>query len=116
RLNISFDGARYHVAEILSKLGVSSRHEAAAWRPETSGPAVVAPVMPFFAGGSGAMTALKVGGAAVLISFGIGLLLLALGVFSMSKRQEVVPLQGPLLLYSTEVFSLNQQSRNWPTR
>lgn len=31
RLGISKDGAKYHVAEILSKLGVSSRQEAAQW-------------------------------------------------------------------------------------
>jgi DNA-binding CsgD family transcriptional regulator len=39
RLGISFSGARYHVAEILSKLGVNSRQEAALWspRPEPTG-------------------------------------------------------------------------------
>ena len=31
RLGISESGARYHVSEILSKLGVASRHEAAQW-------------------------------------------------------------------------------------
>ncbi len=34
RLGITLDGAKYHVSEILSKLGVSSREEAAVWRPE----------------------------------------------------------------------------------
>ncbi len=33
RLGISIDGVKFHVSEILSKLGVSSREEAAAWRP-----------------------------------------------------------------------------------
>jgi DNA-binding CsgD family transcriptional regulator len=33
RLGISFAGAKYHVSEILSKLYVSSREEAALWRP-----------------------------------------------------------------------------------
>jgi DNA-binding CsgD family transcriptional regulator len=37
RLGISESGARYHVSEILSKLGVGSREEAAAWRPEATG-------------------------------------------------------------------------------
>ncbi len=32
RLGISRFGAKYHVSEILSKLGVSSREEAAAWQ------------------------------------------------------------------------------------
>jgi DNA-binding CsgD family transcriptional regulator len=34
RLAISRDGVKYHVSEILSKLGVTSREEAAAWRPQ----------------------------------------------------------------------------------
>ena len=33
RLSITLDGAKYHVSEILSKLGVSSREEAARWQP-----------------------------------------------------------------------------------
>ena len=33
RMNVSLDGAKYHVSEILSKLGVSTREEAAAWAP-----------------------------------------------------------------------------------
>jgi DNA-binding CsgD family transcriptional regulator len=32
-LGISLDGAKYHVSEILSKLGVSAREEAAGWQP-----------------------------------------------------------------------------------
>src|SRR5437870_13751432 len=32
RLGITLDGAKYHVSQILSKLGVASREEAAAWR------------------------------------------------------------------------------------
>ena len=34
RLDISVPGVKYHVSEILSKLHVSSREEAAAWQPE----------------------------------------------------------------------------------
>ena len=34
RLDISLAGAKYHVSQILSKLGVATREEAAAWRPE----------------------------------------------------------------------------------
>ena len=33
RLSITLDGAKYHVSEILSKLGVASREEAARWAP-----------------------------------------------------------------------------------
>src|SRR5205809_4621927 len=34
RLEISYATAKYHVAEIISKLGVQTREEAAAWQPE----------------------------------------------------------------------------------
>src|SRR5438552_10857499 len=34
RLDVSFATAKYHVAEIISKLGVATREEAAAWQPE----------------------------------------------------------------------------------
>jgi DNA-binding CsgD family transcriptional regulator len=37
RLNISVAGAKYHVSQILSKLGVVTREEAAAWCPEERG-------------------------------------------------------------------------------
>lgn len=33
RLGISHDGVKYHVSEILSKLGLNPREEAAAWKP-----------------------------------------------------------------------------------
>jgi DNA-binding NarL/FixJ family response regulator len=33
RLGISLDSAKYHVAEILGKLGVADRYEAATWQP-----------------------------------------------------------------------------------
>lgn len=36
RLGITLAGARYHVSEILSKLGVATREEAAAWEPRAA--------------------------------------------------------------------------------
>lgn len=33
RLGISLDGVKFHVSEILGKLGVTSRNEAARWQP-----------------------------------------------------------------------------------
>jgi DNA-binding CsgD family transcriptional regulator len=38
RLNVTRHAVRYHVSGILSKLGVSSREEAAAWQPEKAKP------------------------------------------------------------------------------
>src|SRR4030042_3298301 len=38
RLNVTRHAVRHHVSEILSKLGVSSRREAAAWQPEKAKP------------------------------------------------------------------------------
>lgn len=49
RLGISRDGAKYHVSEILTKLGVSSREEAARWRFEERRPwwaGAFAPIAP----------------------------------------------------------------------
>src|SRR5450830_1356760 len=34
RLGVTLHAARYHVSEILSKLGVATREEAAAWQPK----------------------------------------------------------------------------------
>ena len=39
RLGISVDGVKFHVSEILSKLGVGSRNEAAQWEGEQRQPA-----------------------------------------------------------------------------
>jgi hypothetical protein len=38
RLGVTLHAARYHVSEILSKLGVATREEAAAWHPEEARP------------------------------------------------------------------------------
>ncbi len=37
RLGISPDGAKFHVSEIITKLGVRSRREAATWRRDGAG-------------------------------------------------------------------------------
>ena len=74
RLGISADAAKYHVSEILSKLGVATREEAAAWQPEPA----KAPVMrPAWARAFGRWwPALAWAGAAVALA-GIALLLWA---------------------------------------
>jgi len=76
RLGISDHGAKYHVAEILSKLGVSSRQEAARW----SRPQRVAP------GPMGLLTRHAAVGA--LAVAGVGLIALAAGVLLMRERSS----------------------------
>lgn len=79
RLGISLAGAKYHVSEILSKLGVSSREEAARWSAEGGRPwwsAAFAPLAflwrplrsPWLAGAAaGALVTAAVAGAGVLM-------------------------------------------------
>jgi Tol biopolymer transport system component/DNA-binding CsgD family transcriptional regulator len=74
RLGISEHGAKYHVAEILSKLGVSSRQEAARWAQ----PQRVAPGLLGLLGRHAAVGALVVAG--------VGLIALVAGVLLMNER------------------------------
>ncbi len=77
RLDISYDGAKYHVSEILSKLGVSSREEAAAWTPEERRPLWAgAPLLGSLLGRLSLGTAAKAAGVVVTAAAlgGIGLL------------------------------------------
>src|ERR1700675_2158676 len=71
RLSIGFETAKSHVAEILSKLGVATREEAAAWQPgaETS------------RRWSFGRIVLPLAGAAVVAAAAVGLALLAFGVY-----------------------------------
>lgn len=116
KLDISFDGVRYHVSEILSKLGVSSRREAAAWQPPQRSrlPAVALLTSPFSQ--SPVATTVKAGGVIVLASAAVVLLLLVFGLLSMSERDPAIDLDDPRLVYSTEVGTTNEQGRGWPTR
>jgi DNA-binding CsgD family transcriptional regulator len=75
RLGISGSGARFHVAEILSKLGVESRREAAQWREPRK------PFAPFALG-----TLLMKSGAAIAIAVAVlALGLLAVGVLAIDS-------------------------------
>ena len=82
RLSISADAAKYHVSEILSKLGVSSREEAAAWRPEPSEAPVLRPVW------ARVLPVAALAGAAVALA-GVGLL--AWGVLRSSGEDDGTP-------------------------
>src|SRR3990172_11684642 len=67
RLGISRDGVKYHVSEILGKLGLAGREEAAAWRPEERRPwwaAAAAPIAWLWR----RATALPVGGSSVAMA------------------------------------------------
>ncbi len=86
-LGISLGGAKYHVSEIISKLGVSSREEAAAWRPQRR-PALV----PFAALLIGRNTtggiALKVVVVAAIVVVAVSILVAAVG--TRSDRPDVL--------------------------
>jgi DNA-binding CsgD family transcriptional regulator len=88
RLGISLPGARYHVSEILSKLGVDSRQEAAAW--SSVGARSRGRWLPaFLAEPLARLPVSSIGkgiGAGALGLAGIALALLAFGVISMSQR------------------------------
>ena len=81
RLDISIDGVKYHVSEILSKLGVRNRREAARWRPEEARPWWLAATAPLFFWRKlsfGWLSAALAGGVAVIAVAGIGVLVWAL--------------------------------------
>jgi len=78
RLGISLAGAKYHVSEILGKLGVASREEAARWTPERRpwwATAALAPVGALVRrAGSSWLTTGAAAGAFVIVAAGLGLL------------------------------------------
>lgn len=97
RLGISMDGAKYHVSEILSKLGVNRRQEAASWQPEAARPwweRVVA--LPLLA--KGASTA-------VVVSAVGGLGLLTWGAVSTSEEATPPPTTPGANLSSDEAIA-----------
>jgi DNA-binding CsgD family transcriptional regulator len=87
RLGISESGARYHVSEILSKLGVSSRYEAAQWAGEVAAPRRFRLSLPHLS------PTLLAGGAVATAA--VALVGLAVGVLIMDAReQDVEPTPG----------------------
>ena len=77
RLGITDRTAKYHVGEILGKLGVASRHEAAAWRPETGRSRWSLAGVPFAfwrGAGLGWLSAGAAGALVLAVSGGLGLL------------------------------------------
>jgi DNA-binding CsgD family transcriptional regulator len=80
RLGISLDGAKYHVREILSKLGVASRQEAAVWQPDAPAPARRWAVLELAA---------RIAGALAVVAAVAGLGVLAWGVVRTSGGDDV---------------------------
>ncbi|MCH7488044.1 MAG: PD40 domain-containing protein [Chloroflexi bacterium] len=76
RLGISLSGAKYHVSEILSKLGVSSREEAARWSPGERPwwMATLAPIVIWRKLSFGWLAPVVTASAAIVVAGGIGLL------------------------------------------
>jgi DNA-binding CsgD family transcriptional regulator len=102
RLGISLPGARYHVSEILSKLGVSSRQEAAAWstavRPSRRWlPAFFTALLQRVQ----AATVLKAATGVIVVAAMVGLLAFAAAVLAMNNSgpeaalPEVLPTSTP---------------------
>ena len=84
RLGISHDGAKYHVAEILSKLGVGSRLEAATWTPTPVRPGWLARIVIPVLGRVTTRTAAR-----AIVGAGLTVIVvLAVGVGIMSARRS----------------------------
>jgi DNA-binding CsgD family transcriptional regulator len=89
RLGLSADTAKFHVSEIITKLGVADRHEAAAWQPDR----VAVPARWRLAGLAPPLWmhrlpfawVPKAAAGAVLTGTAVGIGLLAWGVFSTSS-------------------------------
>ena len=92
RLRISESGARYHVSEILSKLGVGSREEAAAWGASASRRRPLLGIGLALAARK--LTILKAGLAAAAVGAVAGLVVLFVLSLDQASRINVPP--GPL--------------------
>src|SRR5688572_19872740 len=89
-LGITFDTAKFHVSEILGKLGVDSRQEAAAWRgqPRTAPTPAATPTIWQRAG---LTSPVRVFAAAAIAAVALSLLALAAGLLLMSARDADEP-------------------------
>jgi len=100
RLAISRDGVKYHVSEILGKLGLSSREEAARWSPE-AGPWWAAAAAPLALFARKSTAAIGIGLLATAIG---GLALLAFLVARDGGRDSRVDGE-PVVVPITELFT-----------
>jgi DNA-binding CsgD family transcriptional regulator len=113
RLGISLDGVKYHVTEILSKLGLENRHDAARWRPEEPRRWWAALPLLFWRRLGGWLSPALAGGLAVAVAAGIGLLvwaLVATGSGNGTTSGAILagtptPYNGPLAAYAVVALS-----------
>ncbi|HXH21824.1 MAG TPA: LuxR C-terminal-related transcriptional regulator [Dehalococcoidia bacterium] len=96
RLGLTLDGAKYHVSEIITKLGVSSREQAAAWTPEREARRLgaLAPLTLLFRKATPGAAAKVAAGAGALVVVGAALLL-ALALLLDLGPQESGPTGEP---------------------
>lgn len=97
RLQISLAGAKYHVSEILSKLGLESRQEAAAWvRPERPWwTAAGAPIALLWRRTSSSLVAgAAAGGVIAAVVAGLGIIVWALLRTNGGEPTNTLPLEG----------------------
>jgi DNA-binding CsgD family transcriptional regulator len=86
RLAISPDTAKFHVSEILTKLGVETRQQAAAWQGRPRGVPIAG--LPGAIGRTlGSLSQLQLAGAAVLAAAALGLAALAAGLLLTESRR-----------------------------
>ena len=121
RLGVTLDGAKYHVSEIISKLGVRDRYEAASW-PERRRwwTAVLAPIGLFWRTAAAAspvqlssVAMVTSAGLAAAALAGIGLIVVLLvrsdgeqPMLASGVEQEDVTFDGPLLVSNRTHLSL----------
>lgn len=109
-LNISADGVKYHVSDILGRLGVRNRHEAAVWQPEAEGSRWTMLVAPLLLIKKLKLSAFGYGiAAAAMGGVAIGIALLMWGVWR-SNGRNVVPSrqsQSPPEHRSTDIPELD---------
>jgi DNA-binding CsgD family transcriptional regulator len=91
QLGISRDGVKYHVSEILSKLGVGSREHAATWEPAVRRWGVGFSWLSW-------ATAAKAAGLAVIAAVVSGLTFLAVGLLMDEEASAPPPAQEPVLI------------------
>jgi DNA-binding CsgD family transcriptional regulator len=104
RLGISESGARYHVSEILSKLNVTSRREAAQWDGRTGWLSKLGLVLPHI-GLQKAMTAFVATGVVAVVALAIGVLIMQ-GRDKSEVSREVPP---TVVVDTVDQIGLHQQ-------